>query len=239
MIKGCRETIYRKQSQLEGLLNDKRLKELDCSVQIVVPQGIVEVPATGKMDDFSGAVLLSRALIDDVNEAIQNAGQQKVKAMEKACEFRKGIIYKEWEHQKLRLRVEDLKAQLDNLEHFHVSVVKQLSVSSDMFFFLCAGVGDKRAARDIERYGPWRLRWKGFREYREGNSGCQCGEKNLGRCFKSRRFLCVLFIPWNSHRKKDWKCWDLVGNLRGNATFWTTQRPTLIAVWKTIWLILA
>lgn len=132
MIKSCRETIYRKQAELEGLLNDRRMNELDCSVQIVVPQRIVEVPTTGKMDDFSGAVLLSRALIDDVNEAIQNAGEQKVRAMEKACEFRKGIIYKEWEHQKLRLRVEDLKAQLDALEHVHVTVFTNVFI----FYFL-------------------------------------------------------------------------------------------------------
>lgn len=42
--------------------------------------------------------------------------------MQRACEFRKGIVFKEWEHQKLRMRVEDLRAQLDVLEHVHVCI---------------------------------------------------------------------------------------------------------------------
>lgn len=47
-------------------------------------------------------------------------GMQKIKSMQKAANFRKGIIYKEWEHKKLRMEIEDLKNQLETVEKLQV-----------------------------------------------------------------------------------------------------------------------
>lgn len=47
-------------------------------------------------------------------------GLQKIKAMQKAANFRKGIIYKEWEHKKLRMEIEDLKNKLYTVEKLQV-----------------------------------------------------------------------------------------------------------------------
>lgn len=70
-IKFCKESIYKKQIELESLQAEKRMCELDREVQLVVPQRIVEVPTTGRLSDFKNATLLSRTVVDNVNQAIQ------------------------------------------------------------------------------------------------------------------------------------------------------------------------
>ena len=49
---------------------------------------------------------------------------QKIKAMQKAANFRKGIIFKEWEHKKLRMEIEDLESKLATVEK--IKVTKEL-----------------------------------------------------------------------------------------------------------------
>ena len=51
-------------------------------------------------------------------------GLQKIKAMRKAANFRKGIIYNEWEHKKLKMEIEDLKDKLETVQKFKVFTKK-------------------------------------------------------------------------------------------------------------------
>jgi len=66
-----RETIFRKQTELENLKEKKRRAELNCQIQMVVPQKIVEIPLTGKVSDFENAILISRSVVDEINKEIQ------------------------------------------------------------------------------------------------------------------------------------------------------------------------
>lgn len=46
--------------------------------------------------------------------------------MIKAADFRKGIIFKEWEHKKLRMEIEDLQSMLNTVESVKVRKFLQL-----------------------------------------------------------------------------------------------------------------
>jgi len=43
----------------------------------------------------------------------QEAGKKKLQAMRADCNFRRGIIFKEWEHRKMLMRTEDAKDDLN------------------------------------------------------------------------------------------------------------------------------
>ncbi|XP_055377896.1 cilia- and flagella-associated protein 43 [Condylostylus longicornis] len=91
------------------------------TVQIVMPMGLVEVPLTGKMSDFQGSLLLSRADIDDINTIIKKTGQKKLKTMYRLAVFRRKVLMKEWEHTALQMSVQDLKDFLNVVEHTNVT----------------------------------------------------------------------------------------------------------------------
>ena len=50
----------------------------------------------------------------------QAAGQKKLRAMKAACSFRRGIVFQEWEHQKVRMQIEDKDNELKTIESVKV-----------------------------------------------------------------------------------------------------------------------
>lgn len=51
---------------------------------------------------------------------LQAAGHKKLRAMQAACNFRRGIIFQEWEHQKVRMHIEDKEEELKTIESVKV-----------------------------------------------------------------------------------------------------------------------
>ncbi|KAK6635255.1 hypothetical protein RUM44_000506 [Polyplax serrata] len=123
-LKACKDYQGQLQNDLQLLRAEKLNTSLNSQIQLVMKKGLVEVPLSGQISDFAECILVTRDTLNQVNKSIQRMGQQKIKAMQKAANFRKGIIYKEWEHKKLRMEIEDLKSQLDTVEK--LQVVKEL-----------------------------------------------------------------------------------------------------------------
>ena len=75
--------------------------DLDAPLQLVLKMGQVEIEELrgDVYEDTARAVLVPRADIDAVNEAILKSGARKLRVMEKALEFRRGILAEEWEHE--------------------------------------------------------------------------------------------------------------------------------------------
>lgn len=85
-------------------------------VQIVLRKGLVEVPLSGEMvDDFEDAVLVPKKEIVQINELIKKAGNNKLKTIQQNMAFRRRIIVTEWDHKRLRMTINDLIEQMNDI----------------------------------------------------------------------------------------------------------------------------
>lgn len=57
---------------------------------------------------------------------MQKAGQKKLKTMEHAAVFRRKIIFKEWEHKMMRLKIEEKIEQIRLIEKTKVFYLKNI-----------------------------------------------------------------------------------------------------------------
>ncbi|XP_053730912.1 cilia- and flagella-associated protein 43 isoform X5 [Synchiropus splendidus] len=102
--------------ELESSLKTRNMLQMDTMVQALLKQGQVEVPITDLAPDYSGAVLLHRSVVEDLNRTIQALGEQKIATMEETKELRKGLIQMEWENKKRRMQIEDLKIKARDIQ---------------------------------------------------------------------------------------------------------------------------
>lgn len=93
---------------------------LNRTVQLSMKRGIVEIPLSGRMSDFQNSVLLHVTDVHDINHIIKKAGMKKLKTMENAAVFRRKIIFKEWEHKVLRMKIAEKKDAINAIEKIKV-----------------------------------------------------------------------------------------------------------------------
>lgn len=84
--------------------------------------GFVEIPLSGRMSDFHNSILLHATDVNDINRIIKKAGMKKLKTMENAAIFRRKIIFKEWEHKVLRMKMAEKKDTINAIEKTKVSI---------------------------------------------------------------------------------------------------------------------
>ncbi|XP_037948255.1 uncharacterized protein LOC119679788 [Teleopsis dalmanni] len=82
------------------------------AVVVVLNQGQVEVNLNNALVDTINFVLLNRQDLHDVNDLIRNAGEMKIKSMERVAIFRRKVKHEEWEHRMLKLEMLRLKHKL-------------------------------------------------------------------------------------------------------------------------------
>nr|XP_017023214.1 uncharacterized protein LOC108075319 [Drosophila kikkawai] len=102
------------QHYLEGMRN--------MTLQVTLSMGQVEVSVMGEFTNLSNTVLMHVDDINDVNRQIQEAGNMKIKAMERVAIFRRQVIFKEWEHKLYKANIAYLKYMLDAIERCKVSL---------------------------------------------------------------------------------------------------------------------
>ncbi|XP_050507763.1 cilia- and flagella-associated protein 43 isoform X1 [Diabrotica virgifera virgifera] len=84
-------------------------------IQIVLRRGLVEIPLTGDLADFKDAVLVPKREIEQINALIKVAGNMKLKTIRENMAFRRKIMATEWEHKKLRMTINDLIEQMNDI----------------------------------------------------------------------------------------------------------------------------
>ncbi|XP_043277754.1 cilia- and flagella-associated protein 43-like [Venturia canescens] len=132
-----------------ALLRVRREKieyDFDMEIQLVLKMGQVEVRPSGGRGDMANVVFIPRNEIESVNQAIVDAGRKKLKAMNRTINFRRGIIFTEWEHKCLRMKIEDLEDEL--------RMVQNVLVTRDMRSFLSTWDGkstDDKSRQRLEK----------------------------------------------------------------------------------------
>ncbi|EDV40246.2 uncharacterized protein Dana_GF24037 [Drosophila ananassae] len=97
-------------------------KMRNMSLQLTLTLGQVEVSILGHVTNLSNAVLMHIEDINEVNRQIQDAGNQKIRAMQRVAIFRRQVIFKEWEHKLYKANIAYLKYMLDAIEKCKVSM---------------------------------------------------------------------------------------------------------------------
>ncbi|XP_034656512.1 uncharacterized protein LOC117893853 [Drosophila subobscura] len=92
------------------------------TLQLTLTLGQVEVSVMGNAQSLSNTVLMHVDDINEVNRLIQDAGNKKIKAMQRVAIFRRQVIFKEWEHKLQKANIAYLKYMLDAIEKCKVSM---------------------------------------------------------------------------------------------------------------------
>ncbi|XP_066139211.1 cilia- and flagella-associated protein 43 isoform X2 [Euwallacea fornicatus] len=139
-----KEKIVLLNTQLEETRKD-RLKIIhNKQIQLVVRRGLVEIPMKGEFfTDFTDAILLPKAEIENVNKLIVAAGQLKLKTIEKNLKFRRIIMATEWEHMRLRMKIDDFIEQKRDIENVKFTKEMQLYLKNK-------GLGRKQQVESFE-----------------------------------------------------------------------------------------
>ncbi|XP_031334791.1 cilia- and flagella-associated protein 43 isoform X2 [Photinus pyralis] len=134
-IQDAEYTISQSQKRLHQLKEDSQqlvlhLEEVrnkrmelfhNIEIQLVLKQGLVEIPLSGSITDFDNAVLVNRKDIETINRIILKGGNKKIKAMKETMNFRRNIIAMEWEHRRLQMKIADLKTNYQEVEGIKVT----------------------------------------------------------------------------------------------------------------------
>nr|XP_036670979.1 uncharacterized protein LOC108005535 [Drosophila suzukii] len=97
-------------------------KMRNMTIQLTLTKGQVEVSVLGQFTNLSNTVLMHVDDINEVNRQIQDAGNKKIKAMQRVAVFRRQVIFKEWEHKLYKANIAYLKYMLDAIEKCKVSM---------------------------------------------------------------------------------------------------------------------
>ncbi|XP_063238725.1 CD109 antigen-like [Bacillus rossius redtenbacheri] len=120
-LAAAKEEISVLRAQLAAVRADKLHTVHNAQIQLVLEQGNVEVPITGKISDFDDAVLIDRSTVESINEVIKEKGKGKLAVMRESASVRRVILHKEWQHRELSMQVEDLRDHIHSLEAVQIT----------------------------------------------------------------------------------------------------------------------
>ncbi|EDV97937.1 GH17154 [Drosophila grimshawi] len=121
-IAGLKETKAHTQREMEDTIQTYLETMRNMTLQLTLTLGQVEVQVHGSTKSLSNSVLMHVDDINDVNHMIKDAGNKKIKAMQRVAVFRRQVIFKEWEHKLYKANIAYLKYMLDAIEKCKVSI---------------------------------------------------------------------------------------------------------------------
>ncbi|XP_012281681.1 uncharacterized protein LOC105700427 [Orussus abietinus] len=133
-------------NRISSLRQHRTEFDQNVELQLILKMGQVEVSRRGSRGDTDNAILIFRGDIEGVNRVILNAGNQKLVAMNRTINFRRGILFKEWEHRCLKMKIEDLQEELH--------CVRNVVVTRDIQVYLkrrARGYKDDKSQQHLER----------------------------------------------------------------------------------------
>ncbi|CAB3237703.1 unnamed protein product [Arctia plantaginis] len=99
---------------------EEELTARNKTIQLVLPAGQVEIVTTGHIEDFEDATLILRDDIEKINQVILKVGDIKLRMMRKQMDFRKGILSKEWEHARMKLKLRHMEQELNTYKNLKI-----------------------------------------------------------------------------------------------------------------------
>ncbi|NXQ54455.1 CFA43 protein, partial [Anthoscopus minutus] len=126
--------------ELTWLKEEKMKLQQNLTVQFLLKQGQVELEST-QIPDYSDAILINRSIVEELNCNVAAQGEKKITAMVEFKDFSKGIIQLEWEHEKMKMHIQDLKEMARDI------VI--LPISKDCQLFLTVQNYDTHIAQNL------------------------------------------------------------------------------------------
>ncbi|XP_074089862.1 cilia- and flagella-associated protein 43-like isoform X4 [Macrotis lagotis] len=116
------DKIFQEQFVLQ---KDKCSYEMNLTIQFLLKQGQVEVENFHFKFDFSDTIIISRNIIEDLNNTIRTQAQRKIAHMVENKNYHKGIFQIEWEHKKMVMEMEDLNQKAWDIQSLFFSKAHQ------------------------------------------------------------------------------------------------------------------
>ncbi|XP_030374195.1 uncharacterized protein LOC115623795 [Scaptodrosophila lebanonensis] len=121
-IAGLKDAKLLTQKHLEDATQQYLEVMRNRTLQLTLSLGQVEVSVMRSPKALANSVLMHVDDINGVNRMIKEAGDKKIKAMQRVAVFRRQVIFKEWEHKLYKANIAYLKYMLDAIEHCKVTI---------------------------------------------------------------------------------------------------------------------
>jgi len=119
------ERLRTKIDELEVVLEERASQALRGAWNLELPfklkQGQVEVEEAAVVTDYGTALLIDRSEVADLNRDIRKLGHEKVIILKEIRDFRKGIVYMQWESTKSDMEADDLVQRTKDFQLLRVT----------------------------------------------------------------------------------------------------------------------
>ncbi|XP_044516109.1 cilia- and flagella-associated protein 43-like [Gracilinanus agilis] len=187
--------------EIYTLQRDKTNHQTDLTIQIILKQGQVEAENFHFMLEFTDCVLVSRNIIEELNNIIRIQGQKKIASMMENKKYHKGIIQIDWEHKKMVMEMEDLNQKAWDIQQLFFSKAHQAYLKEHDYDFMIgmqtslmeqtiAGL-DKKHKRDVETYTQLFKKLKKTVSQKDtANYILSCNLHEELVCITERKYIC-------------------------------------------------
>ncbi len=134
LLSGEEERLRLRIDELEQMLEERNRQALRGAWNLELPfklkQGQVEVEEAAVVTDYGNALLIHRSEVVDLNREIRKLGAEKVTILKEIRDFRKGIVYMQWESTKSDMEAADLIQRTKDFQLLRVTKDLQEKIRS-------------------------------------------------------------------------------------------------------------
>uniref|UniRef100_F7FVY5 Cilia- and flagella-associated protein 43 n=1 Tax=Monodelphis domestica TaxID=13616 RepID=F7FVY5_MONDO len=218
--------------EIYTLQRDKTNHQTDLTIQIILKQGQVETENFHFMLEFTDCVLVSRNIIEELNNIIRVQGQRKIASMLENKKYHKGIIQIDWEHKKMVMEMEDLNKKAWDIQKLFFSKAHQRYLKEQDYDLMIGNqtslmeqtiaVLDKKHKRDMETYAQLFKKLKRTVSQKDtANYILSCNLHEELVCITERKYICHKIAPKLT--------WEIIAKQRYEAVL---QQQKLIDISK-------